>query len=183
MIIPFLPSLIKMGRKDSDYLFNLQEDIEKSTFFNQKFGYVGKYGYLCGISYVKFFFRQVPLWRSACFFRPQSIAPIAALGYRPVNWQIHAFGFGFRHAAIVSGRKAPTPSWVAKKPFIALELHQEDLIKVRSKEKDLKNVVGSCEGWRNRLSLRQRILTQVSHLLNLMEIKGYLGMLRDIWGY
>ena len=37
-------------------------------------------------------------------------------------------------------------SWVAQKPFIALELCQEDLIKVRSKEKDLKNVVGSCEG-------------------------------------
>ena len=49
-------------------------------------------------------------------------------------------------------------SWVAKKPFITLELHQEDLIKVRSKEKDLKTVVGSCEGWRNRLSLRQRLL-------------------------
>ena len=29
----------------------------------------------------------------------------------------NVFGFGFRHAAIVSGRKAPTPSWVAKKPF------------------------------------------------------------------
>ena len=49
-------------------------------------------------------------------------------------------------------------SWVAKKPFITLELHQEDLIKVRSKEKDLKNVVGSCEGWRNRLSLPQQSL-------------------------
>ena len=60
MIIPFLPSLIKMGRKDSDFFQNLQEDIEKSTFFNQKFGYVGKYGYLCGISYVKFFFQASP---------------------------------------------------------------------------------------------------------------------------
>ena len=36
-----------MGRKDSDYLLNLQEEIEKSTFFNQMFGYVGRYGYLC----------------------------------------------------------------------------------------------------------------------------------------
>ena len=36
-----------MGRKDSDYLLNLQEEIEKSTFFNQMFGYVGEYGYLC----------------------------------------------------------------------------------------------------------------------------------------
>ena len=47
-------------------------------------------------------------------------------------------------------------SWVAKKPFITLELHQDDLIKVRSKEKDLKNVVEGCEGGRNRLSLRHR---------------------------
>ena len=29
-----------MGRKDSDYFLNLQEEIEKSTFFNQMFGYV-----------------------------------------------------------------------------------------------------------------------------------------------
>ena len=56
-----------------------------------------------------------------------------------------------------------------------MELYQGDLINVRSKEKDLKNVVGSCEGGRNRLSLRQRILTQVSHLLNLMIIKGVIG--------
>ena len=41
-----MPSLIKMGRKDSDYLLNLQEEIEKSAFFNQMFGYVGRYGYL-----------------------------------------------------------------------------------------------------------------------------------------
>ena len=51
-------------------------------------------------------------------------------------------------------------SWVAQKPFITLELHREDLIKVRSKEKDLKNVVESCEGWRNRLSLPQQLLKQ-----------------------
>ena len=35
-----------MGRKDSDYFLNLQEEIEKSTFFNQIFEYVGRYGYL-----------------------------------------------------------------------------------------------------------------------------------------
>jgi len=36
-----------MGRKDSDYFLNLQEEIEKSTFSNQLFGCVGEYGYLC----------------------------------------------------------------------------------------------------------------------------------------
>ena len=36
-----------MGRKDSDYLLNLQEEIEKSTFSNQLFGYDGEYVYLC----------------------------------------------------------------------------------------------------------------------------------------
>ena len=41
-----MPSLIKMGRKDSDYFLNLQEEIKKSAFFNQMFGYVGEYGYL-----------------------------------------------------------------------------------------------------------------------------------------
>ena len=39
-----------MGRKDSDYLLNLQEEIEKSAFFNQVFGYVGEYGYLCKLN-------------------------------------------------------------------------------------------------------------------------------------
>ena len=41
-----------MGRKDSDYLLNLQEEIEKSTFFNQMFGYVGEYGYLCKLIFL-----------------------------------------------------------------------------------------------------------------------------------
>ena len=36
-----------MGCKDSDYLLNLQREIEKSTFFDQIFGHVGEYGYLC----------------------------------------------------------------------------------------------------------------------------------------
>ena len=39
-----------MGRKDSDYLLNLQEEIEKSDNFNLIFGYVGKYGYLCKLN-------------------------------------------------------------------------------------------------------------------------------------
>ena len=39
-----------MGRKDSDYFLNLQEEIEKSTFFNQMFGSVGEYGYLCKLN-------------------------------------------------------------------------------------------------------------------------------------
>ena len=39
-----------MGRKDSDYFLNLQEEIEKSAFFNQVFGYVGEYGYLCRLN-------------------------------------------------------------------------------------------------------------------------------------
>jgi hypothetical protein len=39
-----------MGRKDSDYLLNLQEEIEKSTFFNQIFGYVEEYGCLCKLN-------------------------------------------------------------------------------------------------------------------------------------
>ena len=36
--------------KDNYYLLNLQEEIEKSTFFNQMFGYVGEYGYLCKLN-------------------------------------------------------------------------------------------------------------------------------------
>ena len=43
-----------MGRKDSDYLLNLQEEIEKSAFFNQMFGYVGEYGYLCKLNISEF---------------------------------------------------------------------------------------------------------------------------------
>ena len=41
-----------MGRKDSDYLLNLQEEIEKSAFFNQMFGYVGEYGYFCTLIFI-----------------------------------------------------------------------------------------------------------------------------------
>ena len=41
-----------MGRKDSDYFLNLQEEIEKNTFFNQMFGYVGEYGYLCTLIFL-----------------------------------------------------------------------------------------------------------------------------------
>ena len=42
-----------MGRKDSDYLLNLQEEIENSAFFNQMFGYVGECGYLCSVHFEK----------------------------------------------------------------------------------------------------------------------------------
>ena len=39
-----------MGRKDSDYFLNLQEEIEKSDIFKQRFEYVGEYGYLCKLN-------------------------------------------------------------------------------------------------------------------------------------
>ena len=38
-----------MGRKDSDYFLNLQEEIEKSAFFNQMFGYVGNMDIFTGL--------------------------------------------------------------------------------------------------------------------------------------
>ena len=70
-----MPSLIKMGRKDSDYFLNLQEEIEKSTFSNQLFGSVGEYGYLCVSNslYLILICKLIskpPCEVSACFFRP-----------------------------------------------------------------------------------------------------------------
>ena len=37
--------------KDSDYLLNLQKEIEKSEIFDQIFGHVGKCGYLCTLNF------------------------------------------------------------------------------------------------------------------------------------
>jgi hypothetical protein len=41
--------------KDSEYLLNLQEEIEKSNIFDKIFGYVGEYGYLCATFSIKVF--------------------------------------------------------------------------------------------------------------------------------
>ena len=41
--------------KDSEYLLNLQKEIEKRDIFDKIFGYVGEYGYLCATFSIKVF--------------------------------------------------------------------------------------------------------------------------------